>query len=943
MVGQNRPCEYRDFTVRLVRATPPTGHGSGEVWFDVHAVEAGVQETGKSLHLGHVRQFAAEFDRRCTTESPVARGMGRALLPGPVVDARFRIALEEARQRRAGVRLCIETTDPELAAIPWEISAVQVNTTGGGPEWQFLYRHETVSVARRRAPSFHPAEAEASEAKGPVVVATALDVVDRHGRFGLVTGEPGGAGHVSAVSALQAAGRLRGTQFEPVAHQDPVSRAELCATLATPAWAFVFGGHGTADGILVTGPGGREDLRLMTALDLADTLRGANVQVAVLAACHTATATATAATAAEGGAVVADTASGWSSVAGTLVDGGVPWVIGMRGLVDDKVAADLTREFLAGLQDGDSVENALARARAAVPKSGWLPVLHTSASVPDARFRPPAPPVAREELAAFPVVSPKRVAAGGLVYDRGPCRLDVLWGLDRGPIRGVLADRPGTRLADELHLVEYGPLSRVTRPPGRPAAVGQRTAAGTALLPRRQWYEVPHRDGGELPGSSDALNLLVSRPYGWSAHLKAYSDGSSMGFAVCWDAPPGCAPGAVRPAVDLMRAIASLLPGAAIVLHVRGDDEEALLAAAEEAAGSLPARDDGSVIAPAVLTRVRWGDTAWRPVIAPGPPGGGPTADAAGPPTIRDRVDRYKRKRAQPAVADPWLNTARRAVEELAADEETSPLLREPEFLAAELFRVGTQPEIAALLRVLALERDDDEERYASLAAAATRDDHLDVWLAAAEGLPPSSDELAGPAELAEPAGGVRPVDPLWLPPALFPEPVRTRVVLGLLRRGDDPARAVPRPVWDGQVPRELRRVLEYLRSAPKGRDTADGRAADREFLLGLDNHTYEAADMALRAGVGRYLTIRELAPAGEKFPRGRLSFAGWAALASRPLERSSVELLGDEPAEWMRRAVGLHEKPAEPDGDNLRFAEGLRRALFTPHPPLAPPLGPPV
>lgn len=918
MVGQNRPCEYRDFTVRLVRTYPTdgtgdTGGGSGRLCFDVYAVEDQVRVPGRSLHIENVRQFAERFDELGVTDSDMASIMGSALLP-KLVAARFRAALEDARQRRAGVRLCIETTDPELAAVPWEICSVEVNTAGGGPERRFLYRHEAVSVARRRVRSFRPPEAEAfARETGPVVVATALDVFDRHGRFGLQERKPGVGGHISAISAVQAADRLQGTRYEPVVTRDPVSRDELCDVLATQAWAFVFGGHGTADGIVLTGPGGREDLELMTATDLARVLYAAKVQVAVLAACHTAT---------EAGSGAVDTPSGWSSVAGTLVDGGVPWVIGIRGLVDDKVAAELTRQFLAGLKDGDSVENALARARDEVGKPGWLPVLHTSESAPDARFRAPAPAVAREELTAFPAVSGERATAGRLVYDEGPCRLDVLWGLDRGPIRGVLADRPDTRLADELDRVEYGPLAPATTPPGR-------RATGTALLPRRQWYEL-QCDGAEIPGSPDALNLLVSRPYGWNAHLKAHPEGSSTGFVVCWDAPRGCAAGAVRPAVDLMRAVASLLPGAAVLLHVRGDDEEALLGAAEEAAGSLPARDDGSGIAPAVLTRVRWGDTSWRTATETGRPRDAdaavhPDAASSGRLTARARADRYKRKRGQQDAAEQRLNAARAFIAELEADDEDSDLLADPAFLASEVFRVGTRPEVEALLTVLARERDDDEERYASLAAAATREDHLDVWLAAAEGLPTAS---------GEPAEGARPIDPLSLPPALFPEPVRTRVALGLLRRGDDPARAVPGPLWNNLVPQDLRRVFAYLRSAPKGRDTAEGRAADLEFLLGL--RSYEAAATALRAGVGQSLSIRELAPAGPKFPDGRLSPAGWAALASRPLEAASVRLLRGEPADWMRRAVGFHEEPAEPDGDNLRFAEGLRRALFTPHPPFA-------
>ncbi|MFE7834616.1 CHAT domain-containing protein [Streptomyces sp. NPDC057474] len=920
------PGEYRDFTIRLEK----TRSGTNRIGFDICA--PGVREPA-SVSVDVARQVAREFVQRASKDDGLAFDMGNKLLPGAVGEL-FRRTLADSATGRPGVRLCIETDSPELAAVPWEISCVRTGGRGIAEEREYLFLIPRVSVVRRPLVQVGKAP-PTDQPAGAVVLSTALDLSDPDAAFGLPVRDANPLGHGSVGKLRDAGRRLVDLGLEVIPPKDPVSCAELRNELGSPTSVFCFGGHGTPEGIVLAGPEGRAAPMLMPAEELAELLRGAGVRVAVLIACHTATELTAGSSAAN---------EGWASVAATLVRGGVPWVIGMRGMVAENTAAELTREFVHGLAVDGSVDNALARARRRLPSGGWLPVLYNASQERETevllRRRPSDQEAGPRALRAFPVVPGGSGDVRRLPCDNGPCRLDVLWGLDRGPFRGVLADRSGADLVGELKELEEGALRSVTQRSEDRPALGQEANADS-LLPRRGWYEVRCEDV-ETPRSLEALRARVTHSHGWTTRLARDPGGSAMGFVVRCAVPihdpdaelrNGAAAGHLRRAAELAGAIGSLLPDAALILQItaqgeealRGNDEKALLKVAEAAGRLLPPRDDGSGIAPTVLTRVRWGDAACQDHTESEPQAGRAAQDSADP-EASELLLGYGREQGRRSAADQRLEEARRLLEKAAA-MSPSPL-NDPQFLA-DLFRTDTRPAVVARLSVLA-RWEDDEALYASLAVAATREEHLAVWLEAAEGRPTLAGEPAGPPPPAgEPAKSIRPIDPGRLPPALFPEPVVTCVALGLLRRGDDPARAVPSPDWDGLVRPDLREVFAYLRSAPEGPDTEARRRADREFLLGLD--TYAAAVTALRSRVGRTVTIAELAIGG------RLSPAGWAALTSRPLDTESVRLLSEEPADWMRRAVGFHRVRSEPDGHILRFAEGLRRALLTPHPPLAP------
>ncbi|MFE0677784.1 CHAT domain-containing protein [Streptomyces sp. NPDC058867] len=887
---------------------------AASVRFDVCAVEHGTWVRDQSVSVVDAQSLAADFTRLASTESTIALRMGRALLPGAVGDL-FRSALSDAGQGSDGIRLCIETDDAELAAVPWEVSRVDLNGGGGIKDREFLFRHSALSVVRRPVPRSRPPQAgPPSDPVGTVILCTALDISDPENRYGLPVRSANAPKHLSRQSLEDVAKKIDARGHEVVVSADPIKNDTLCDELRPPATVFCFGGHGTTGGIVIAGARGRENPTVMPPDDLAPLLRDAGVQIALLAACDTAT---------EQGVSREGAYNGWNSVAGALVDGGVPWVIGIRGPVADSVAADLTREFLLGLSEGESVENALARARGGITTGGWLPVLYTSECPPHVRIRQRAPAAGSPELRAFPVrIEEERDLFS---WDSRPYRLDVLWGLDRGPFRGVLADRPGTDLVSELQNIEYGPLRAVTRPLGRSAAVGEHSAPNERALVRRQWYGV-RCESGEQPRSVGSLARMVTSRYDWSWHLKHDPDGSSLGFVVSHEAT-GSGAGAgrhselrdeasdVRTAVDLVRAIGALLPAAAAVLHVTGADEDAVLRAAAEAGRMVRLMYTDVSVQPTVLKRVGRRDVG-RPSAAPGPRDSRPHR-FAGTSSPDDPFDEMLEQEASGQPEDPREAQAREKVEKLAAKRMST---RDEAGWLAKYFHKGPPADVEALVRVLARDDRDGEARYASLAAAAVRDDHLDIWLDAAEGLRTAS---GGPARAA------RPINPLRLPLDLFPESVRTRVALGLLRRDPDPARAVPHPDWDFLVAPDLRLVLSYLRSAPGEQADAIRNEADLRFLLRLD--TLAAAATALRTGIGSTIPIDRLTLAEELTP------AGWAALATRPLEEASARQLLQE-AGWRRRAIGFHKQRAEHEGDLVSAGADLR-ALFVPGRPLFAPV----
>ncbi|MEU6402802.1 CHAT domain-containing protein [Streptomyces sp. NPDC046985] len=882
MLGQERPESYRDFTVRLM--FDPDGASRPDIV--AYAVEEDVRASG-GRRLPATASFGAGL--RGNPQEPaslIPSKLGRLLLPGEV-GRRFGSVHSAEVSAGRGVRLRIETDDPRLSAVPWELAGVPLSEEAASERREFLVRRPGLSVVRH-----HPADgaavpwaARTADADGTVVVCTALGLSDPGGDFGIGAAGPLFSERETITAALEWGSFAR--------HElpDSPSSTQFRRHLDTTAYGFYFGGHGFPEGILLAGEGPRGAARpeLLPAAELAGLLRRAGVAVVLLAGCSTS------------GPAGADGPEGpagsggdsWSGLAETLVRSGVPCVIGMRGIIRHHEAMTLAEGFFKGLAEHRSVENALAVARESMTGGWWLPVLHTSERAAGLRLSPRAEPQDPRGLSAYPVPAPlPRTGRGApLPQDGGPVRLDVLWGLDRGPFRGVLADLdPAANPASELGAVENGPLRDLTWDP---------SSEPVELPPRRQWFSIAG-DSRRIPGSVAEIRRLARPPVRWDSHLAAEPTGSAMGFVLRFPVEPGGE--VVQRAAELAAAVHARLPGAALLVHLTGDDPAPLLDATREAGRRLPPRGgDDSGFSALVATRVLPGP---RPEPAPEAP------EASGPSAAFSRALAAAEDRPDPRDerAERRERELRKLYDEIVRHD--LPMAREAVFLF-HYARDADSEDPLPLYALFARERDEPM-RAASLAAAATREEHLDHWLAAAE--------EAG-----------RPVSPSALPPALFPRRVLDTLVLGLLRRGPsaprDPKAALPPAgLWDGLVSPELRAVLMYLRSDAVPLCAADPvarDAADRAYLLSVRSPC-EAAT-ALRAGVGDRLTASDLVAGGD----GRLSMAFWAALASRPLRADAVRLLSGRP-EAQRRVVGFTREHAERDAQQAEWA-AIRKGLFLP------------
>jgi hypothetical protein len=844
-----------------VRAEPPGGEGH--------------QDTTR-LRLDTAREYAANLlpSGPPSAQSRVAKALGEALLPsGPVRDA-VRRALDAASRQQAGLRLRLLLADPELAALPWELGSIPLLSDEASEDWVHLARHPGLSVVRQAALSVGPAT-DPRDAHGAVVVGTALTVAgswrDAAGHERQVEELPRG----SAGDTVLATDALSGAAFEVERVVEPLTRAALRGALDQRVWGFYFGGHGYRDGIVLAGPGGPAEPEPLPSAELAELLVRAEVAVAILASCDSATP----ATAPDH---PADQASEWYNLAETLVRAGVPYVVGMRGPVTDGTALQLSRVIFDGLAAYRSVDRAMAEARAA-DRGWWQLVLHSSSPAEVRVVSGPQP--APGALRAWHL--PPDWAPGDArpaPSDGHPARLDVLWCLDRGPLRGVLADRAGTDLAAELSSVEEDVLREW-------AVRGVDPGAASLSVPRRRWFTLADTPAaGEPPRTRVALERLITSPAGLQSHLNAAARGASIGLVVRCD--QGGARFDPATAVGYLAELTRSWPDAALVAHVTAAlPHEALLVAADIGRRIPARRADLADLGTTVLTRVL------------------PSTAAAEPPpaeeTALSRIQRLQAGRSRPpAPQEARIRETLKALDEAATG--TTPL-----------------PELVGLLRGIRDEQNPSDDyvallrhharhgaaRAVSLAAASSRDEDLDAWVAVSE--------------------AHRPFRPAELPAGLLSQEGVNALVLALIRRCGGDAAAVRRAVapWRGQVSTPVRRVADHLASEHRTRaEPQPGDRADREFLLGCPE--VFAADTALRAGLGRQLTVTDLSPGARPAP------AAWALLARRPLDHDTARLVAGWPLD-LRRVLGFTtaaEGRAEQDVDTrerLADTHFLLRPVF--------------
>jgi hypothetical protein len=701
-----------------------------------------------------------------------------------------------------------------------------------------------------------------SELRGTVVVGTALTVAGEvrtsDGTVLPVSALP--TGPASSSETADAAHRMGlDSTHETRILEEPLTRDELSSALGEPVWGLFFAGHGHPEGIVLARPGGVE---ILPAAELARMLREAGVSVVVLAACDTATA--------QPSHDATDLNGSWPPhVAEQLARAGVPYVLGMDGPIADSQAMAFTSQFFEGLAVHGSVSQAVEEARAAMTTGWWQPVVYARRDaprrldVPRRAFSPPASLQACHVPPNWQRNHPQPLPGSGR-----PARMDVLWCLDRGPVRGVLVESDpeasAWAFAVRLDEVERGPL----RPPTS-------SSAADDPLPWRRWFAVrsPWR---EPAGDHKELAATLVRPDWLRPALAGEPGGRRIGLVVPFfaerDQP-------VR-AIEYAQAVAVLYPGAAVIVQVHGPRQAALPSAVEIAAGLPRLRPDGSDLGVAILMRTN--------AAAPA----NPTPEPALPvDPLEAAMALFDRRRAAVAEGqhDPWPN---HAVKLLRYWDQSSA--HGPGGSAADRW----DQEFQQLLD-LALSEEIDRRLFHAVVSEHARS-RPDPLRSASLLLVSGDDELLGAwLDAAESAG--RPVDPRVLPPRDW-----SPVLLAELRRAREPgqAEAVARR-WAGHLPSTLPAVVDHLARPGRGELTPARRSAeDVAFLLRLADPA--ACEAALRAGVGEGVTLLDIPP-------GDPPALAWPLLSRRPLDAPTVARLQG----WsmaLRRLLGFTRDPVERD-----------------------------
>jgi hypothetical protein len=272
--------------------------------------------------------------------------------------ARFRSAWESARRERLGLRVKLILEPPELHGLPWEFLYDQ------GSLSYLALSNKTPLVRYVERPTPIPRFASVERLRLLAVVASPrdqppLDLVREVGNL------------QAALEPARAQGWL---EYRIVQGQEANAQGLLRLFRQANYHVFHFLGHGafdhaTGEGVLLLeGEDGRSDP--LTARHVARLLRDEiNIRLAFLNACET--------------ALTPETAP-FASVAGALVQAGIPAVVATQYAISDAAASRFAQEFYRALAEFYPVEAAVAEGRKAIDLSvrnyEWgVPVLYLRA------------------------------------------------------------------------------------------------------------------------------------------------------------------------------------------------------------------------------------------------------------------------------------------------------------------------------------------------------------------------------------------------------------------------------------------------------------------------------------------------------------------------------------------------------------------------------------
>ncbi|MEV5400769.1 CHAT domain-containing protein [Streptomyces cellulosae] len=482
---------------------------------------------------------------------------GKALLPaGPVLEA-FHASVQAAEASGLLLRVCLDVQDPALADVAWERALVP-HSPGGPPLLAgppTLARYRGVLLVRRVAGAFvRPDGPHPEDLTGTLLLGSALKVrgelVCPDGRREKIKPLEGADVDASVVAHPVATGTPRTVR----ALEYPLTTSALCSALRAPVWCFAFQGHGLRDGLVLAGPDGISP-EFLGAGDLAEALTRAGAAVTLLLACETA---------------APGHGSMDANLAESLVRAGVPYVIAMRTPIKNIDANRMAGDFFDEFARSGSVDLAVIRIREMAADGEWLPSVYVAAEAPR-HFPLRARDLSERELqglAAYHVPLDWRPGeVRPLVGDAHPARIDVLWGLDRGPLRGVLvAPEPD---ADIM-------LARLLRHVEEYVLWDGQDYVLKDELPTRRWFPVRH-DWEDPPEDPYSLMHLLKdhRELAWyleegpgAPNAGSPGYGRRVGLVLPYELTGG-----VREPEEVAafsRRFAVAFPGAALIVCVKG-------------------------------------------------------------------------------------------------------------------------------------------------------------------------------------------------------------------------------------------------------------------------------------------------------------------------------------------------------------------------------------
>ena len=553
------PGPYRELRVDL---RWNSGSGVGQ---RISITVTGARQTFTTTTRPPERHLISRILDRLGTANPLVPGMpllreiNQAFLPQEMLE----LLADERRDSGRPLRLRLVIPGDEqhrkLRDIPWEVCTPgewrDPGFTGMPTEFS---RHSDLHLVRETGPGGSTRRSQ-HRLQGRVVIASA------YGVGGVINGypfEPLQPGHYPDSKAVE--DELRRTALSPDRIRPDWPRQGICADELTRALAgggvdaFYFAGHHGPGGLVVAGcgPDGDRSPAWLSAPDLARQLASAGTSVAVLMACRTAVAPTDGA---QGDREQSQRAR--LAFAEELTAAGVPWVVSAQRDISNEESSRFAPIFFRSLAYGATVDEAAQMGCLAMGDHGGLIAVHTAEDSADPVAGRP-PDLGRLDLAYRVACRPDRPSSASARLRRDPryrVNPDLLWGLNRGPVRGVL-------VAAESALVLEERFDRVERIVQQGAVDCGRAQA----LQRRGWFAI---QGSAYPAVTiEELRAGMSDWASWASCLEAAPGGTAVGLVLTW-APH--ADGDVRRVLDHLKAISSLLPEAAVVIRIScppGDD-----------------------------------------------------------------------------------------------------------------------------------------------------------------------------------------------------------------------------------------------------------------------------------------------------------------------------------------------------------------------------------